>query len=129
MRPIPKSQENHYGGVRRHHPEHDAHILENFTDDNQDFFPNSSEYNDQEELRFNAENRLATEPHAKGPNRYHPSNYSDGGHGLSATTSETPENADNKDYPMNKDSAQGAKRKYENTEEKTKHHWWNFFRK
>ncbi|KYG61459.1 hypothetical protein AZI86_17250 [Bdellovibrio bacteriovorus] len=129
-----KSQENHYGGTRRHHPEHDSKILENFTDDNQDFLPNSAQYNDPEEIRFNTEDRLAHEHHDRpeqvyGSDDFRPSIYSDGGHGRQVTKPPVGENSDNKDYVMNKDSEQGAQQKYHNTEAKTRRHWWSFLRK
>lgn len=113
-----RSHENHYGGTLRHHPEHDENIEKNFTDDNEDYLPNSAEYNDTQETKFNAEDRLAHEHHdrpekAKDARDYKPSNYSEGGHGRQMAKPNTQENADNKDYALNKDFNQGAKRKYE----------------
>lgn len=119
----PRSEENNYGGVRRHHPEHDPRIERNFTPDNQDHFPNSAQYNDSQETRFNVEDRLRAEyhdlpePHPF-PGDYHPSNYSEGGHGRPLQAAKKHDNADNKDYPLNKDFEQGARQKYEDSSEK-----------
>lgn len=125
MSQLPKSPENHYGGVPRHHPEHDPNILDNLTDDNEDFRANAAEYNDRQEPQLNSDQR---EPRAAQTSASsHPSNYSEGGHGLPPQA--TVENMDNKDYAMNKDFSQGAKKKYENMEVKTRRSWWSLLRK
>jgi hypothetical protein len=141
---VPHSQENHYGGQKRHQPEHDMHIQENFTDDNQDFQANGVQNNDVEETKFSTEDRLGHDHHdrpepQKDERVYKPSIYSEGGHGrhLTKPLEHRAENADNKDYAMNKDSEQGAQAKYENTEDKTassasktpQKHWWSVFKR
>lgn len=134
----PNTHENHYGGLRRHSPEHDERILENFTDDNQDFKPNGAEYNDSEETRFAKEDRLAHDHHdrpepASRDGDFAPSIYSDGGHGRMRTQApQGPENADNKDYAMNKDSERGAQQKYADSDKtdksvESKKSWWSRF--
>ena len=118
--------ENNYGGTRRHRVEHDRHMERNFSQNNEDYYPHSSEYNDYEETRFNAEDRLAHEHRDRNerPSRwqheerdYQPSNYSEGGHGRRVSQGHR-ENSDNQDYPMNRDYNRGAARKYQDSEER-----------
>lgn len=121
-----KSSINNYGGTRRHRVEHNYNIQKNFTQDNEDYYPNSVQYNDTDEVNFNAEDRLAYEHRDLPENRYddrqdyRPSNYSEGGHGRRITPQEERryDNTDNRDYLMNKEFNRGAARRYENSDDR-----------